>query len=183
MKTKKTLNGTKTQKNLLEAFAGESMARNKYSYYASVAKKEGYVQISQIFEETAGNEKEHAKLWFKALNNGSVPTTTINLKDAATGEKFEHSVMYKKMAKEAKEEGFIEIARLFEGVGKIEASHEKRYLDLLNNIKTKAVFSKTTSQQWKCINCGNRLSAKSAPSLCPVCNHPKAYYKVEKRDY
>ena len=180
----KKLKGSKTEKNLLEAFAGESMARNKYSYYASQAKKDGYVQIQRIFEETANNEKEHAKLWFKYLHDGSIPKTEKNLLDAASGEKYEWTSMYKRMAAEAKKEGFDEIAKKFAGVAEVEKQHEKRYNDLLNNIKTKKVFTKPKKETWICLNCGNIInSSTKAPEKCPVCDHPKSYYQVHKINY
>ena len=175
--------GSKTEKNLLEAFAGESMARNKYDYFASQAKKEGYEQIADIFTETSGNEKEHAKLWFKALNGGCVPCTTENLKEAADGEKFEWTDMYARMAKEAKAEGFNEIAALFEGVGKIEKEHEARYRTLLANIESGIVFKKDKVVMWKCRNCGHIHVAETAPESCPVCKHPKAYFEVRAQNY
>ncbi len=179
----KSLKGTKTEKNLWEAFAGESQARNKYTYYASQAKKDGYVQIQNIFEETAGNEKEHAKLWFKYLHGGKIPSTQANLLDAAKGEHGEWSEMYKRMAKEARAEGFVEIAAKFEGVAAIEKHHEERYAALLNNLKMKTVFKKSTKESWICLNCGHVVSSKNAPAVCPVCNHPQAYFKVTKKDY
>ena len=172
------LKGSKTEKNLLEAFAGESQARNKYSYYASKAKKEGYEQIAAIFEETAANEKEHAKLWFKYLHDGEVPTTATNLKDAADGENFEHTCMYKRMAEEAREEGFLEIAAKFELVGKIEAEHEKRYLSLLEKVKGGTVYVAPDVVIWKCRNCGHIHVGKQPPKMCPTCNHPIAYFEI-----
>ena len=177
------LKGTKTEKNLMEAFAGESQARNKYTYFASKAKKEGYEQIAAIFQETADNEKEHAKLWFKLLNGGEVPTTADNLKAAAEGENFEWTDMYDRMAQEAKEEGFDHIAALFEAVGKIEKEHEARYLALLNNVKGDLVFSKDGDRIWKCRNCGHIVIGKSAPEVCPVCAHPKAYFEIKAENY
>lgn len=176
------LKGSKTEKNLMAAFAGESQARNKYSYYASKAKSEGFVQIAQIFEETAANEKEHAKIWFKLLHGG-MPSTEQNLKDAASGENYEWTDMYATFAKEARQEGFDDIAALFEGVAKIEKEHEERYLALLNNLKNGKIFSKDESVKWKCSNCGHTLASKDAPEICPVCAHPKAYFKLEVRDY
>ena len=173
------LKGSKTEKNLMAAFAGESQARNKYTYYASKAKKEGYEQIAAIFQETADNEKEHAKLWFKLLHNGEVPTTTENLKDAAAGENYEWTDMYEQMAKDAKEEGFDNIAYLFEAVGKIEKEHEARYLKLLENVKDGLVFSKDGDRIWKCRNCGHIVIGKSAP----VCAHPKAYFEIKAENY
>ncbi len=180
---KMELKGTKTEKNLMEAFAGESQARNKYTYFASKAKKEGYEQIAAIFQETADNEKEHAKLWFKLLNGGDVPTTAENLKAAAEGENFEWTDMYDRMAKEAKEEGFDKIAYLFEEVGKIEKEHEERYLKLLENVEDGLVFSKDGDRIWKCRNCGHIVIGKSAPEVCPVCNHAKAYFEIKAENY
>jgi len=177
------LKGTKTEKNLMEAFAGESQARNKYTYFASVAKKEGYEQISALFTETAENEKEHAKMWFKLLNGGAIPTTAENLKAAAEGENFEWTDMYDKFAKEAKEEGFDHIAFLFEQVGKIEKEHEARYLKLLENLESGLVFSKNGDTIWKCRNCGHIVIGNNAPEVCPVCAHPKAYFEVKAENY
>ncbi len=177
------LKGTKTEKNLMDAFAGESQARNKYTYYASKAKKEGYEQIAAIFQETADNEKEHAKIWFKLLHDGEVPTTTQNLADAANGENYEWTDMYDRMAKEAKEEGFDHIAYLFEAVGKIEREHEARYKKLLENIEGGLVFSKDGDAIWKCRNCGHIVIGKQAPEVCPVCNHPKSYFEVKAENY
>ena len=177
------LKGSKTEKNLMEAFAGESQARNKYTYFASKAKKEGYEQIAAIFQETADNEKEHAKIWFKLLNGGEVPTTTENLKAAASGENFEWTDMYDRMAKEAKEEGFDKIAYLFEAVGKIEKEHEERYRKLLENIEDGKVFSAGEVKIWKCRNCGHIVVGTSAPEVCPVCNHPKAYFEIKAENY
>ena len=177
------LKGSKTEKNLMAAFAGESQARNKYTYYASKAKKEGYEQIAAIFQETADNEKEHAKLWFKLLHNGEVPTTTENLKDAAAGENYAWTDMYEQMAKDAKEEGFDNIAYLFEAVGKIEKEHEARYLKLLENVKDGLVFSKDGDRIWKCRNCGHIVIGKSAPEVCPVCNHSQAYFEIKAENY
>ena len=171
------LKGTKTEKNLMEAFAGESQARNKYTYYASKAKKEGYEQIAAIFTETAENEKEHAKLWFKYLHDNDVPTTTVNLKDAASGEHGEWTEMYARMAKEAREEGFDEIATKFELVAKIEAEHEKRYLALLEKLNKETVFVADDVVIWKCRNCGHIHVGKTAPMVCPTCNHPQAYFE------
>ena len=176
------LKGTKTEKNLMEAFAGESMARNKYSYYASKAKKDGFVQIAEMFEETAANEKEHAKIWYKLLNNG-IGSTTENLKAAAEGEHFEWTDMYASFAKEAREEGFEEIAALFEAVGAIEKEHEARYLKLLQNIENGVVFSKEGDTIWKCKNCGHVCIGPKAPELCPVCNHPQAYFELKAENY
>ena len=177
------LKGSKTEKNLMEAFAGESQARNKYTYYASKAKKEGYEQIADLFLETADNEKEHAKLWFKLLHDNDVPSTIENLKDAASGENFEWTNMYERMAKEAKEEGFERIAFLFEEVAKIEKEHEARYLKLLENVENGLVFSKDVEKIWKCRNCGHIVIGKSAPEICPVCAHPKAYFEIKAENY
>ena len=177
------LKGSKTEKNLMEAFAGESQARNKYTYFASKARKEGYEQIAAIFEETAANEKEHAEIWFKLLNDGAVPTTVENLKAAARGENFEYTDMYARMAKEAKEEGFDKIAFLFEAVGKIEKEHEARYLKLLKNIEEGIVFSSDDERIWKCRNCGHIVIGKYAPEVCPVCSHPKSYFEIKAENY
>ena len=177
------LKGTKTEANLRAAFAGESQARNKYSYYASKAKKDGYVQIASIFEETANNEKEHAKMWFKLLNGGSIPGTVENLKDAAEGENHEWTDMYVNFAKEAREEGFEEIAKLFEGVAAIEKEHEERYRKLLANIEGDLVFSKDGDVIWQCANCGHICVGKKAPEVCPVCAHPQAYFQVKAENY
>ena len=177
------LKGSKTEKNLMEAFAGESQARNKYTYYASKAKKEGYEQIADLFLETADNEKEHAKLWFKLLHGNDVPSTIENLKDAASGENFEWTNMYERMAKEAREEGFGRIAFLFEEVAKIEKEHEARYLKLLENVENGLVFSKDGEKIWKCRNCGHIVIGKSAPEICPVCAHPKAYFEIKAENY
>ena len=179
----KELRGTKTEKNLQDAFAGESQARNKYTYYASKAKKEGYVQIAKIFEETAANEKEHAKIWFKLLHDGEIPTTTVNLKDAADGENYEWTDMYDRMAVEAREEGFDHIARLFDMVGAIEKEHEERYRALLHNVEAKEVFEKSGVQVWECRNCGHVCVGEKAPDVCPVCNHPQAYFELRKQNY
>ncbi len=179
----KSLKGTKTEKNLMEAFAGESQARNKYTYFASKAKKEGYVQIAKIFEETAGNEKEHAKIWFKYLEGGEIQSTAENLKQAAAGENFEWTDMYDRMAKEAREEGFDEIAAKFEMVGAIEKEHEERYRKLLANVEKELVFSKDGDAIWQCSNCGHIVVGKKAPEMCPVCNHPKAYFEIRKENY
>ena len=173
------LKGTKTEKNLMEAFAGESQARNKYTYFASKAKKEGYEQIAAIFQETADNEKEHAKMWFKLLNGGDIGTTAENLKDAADGENYEWTDMYAEFAKTAKEEGFARIAYLFEEVAKIEKEHEQRYLKLLENVKDGKVFEAGEVKIWKCRNCGHIVVGTSAPEVCPVCNHPKAYFEIK----
>ncbi len=177
------LKGTKTEQNLLTAFAGESQARNKYTYYASKAKKEGYEQISAIFTETANNEKEHAKIWFKLLHDGEIATTTENLKDAAAGENYEWTEMYATMAKEAKEEGFDKIAFLFEAVAKIEKEHEERYKKLLANIEGGIVFSRDGDTVWQCSNCGHIHVGKDAPGMCPVCAHPQAYFEILKTNY
>ena len=176
------LKDSKTEKNLKEAFAGESMARNKYTYYASKAKKDGYVQIAEIFEETAKNEKEHAKLWFKLLNDG-IGSTIENLKDAAEGENYEWTDMYDRFAKEAREEGFDKIADLFEGVAKIEKEHEERYRKLLANIEGDLVFSKEGDVIWQCSNCGHICVGKKAPEVCPVCAHPQAYFQIKASNY
>ena len=177
------LKGSKTEKNLMEAFAGESQARNKYTYYASKAKKEGYEQIAALFLETADNEKEHAKLWFKLLHDNDVPSTVENLKDAASGENYEWTNMYERMAKEAREEGFDRIAFLFDGVAKIEKEHEARYLKLLENVENGLVFSKDGEEIWKCRNCGHIVIGKVAPEVCPVCSHPKAYFEIKAENY
>ncbi|MEG2457448.1 MAG: rubrerythrin family protein [Bacilli bacterium] len=177
------LKGSKTEANLVTAFAGESQARNKYTYYASQAKKDGYEQIGGIFEETAGNEMEHAKLWFKALHGGKVPTTTDNLQDAATGENYEWSTMYKTMADEARSEGFDDIARLFDAVGGVEKDHEKRYLKLLSNINENMVFSSEEETIWICRNCGHIYRSKDAYEVCPVCAHPKSYQQRYVENY
>ena len=177
------LKGSKTEKNLQTAFAGESQAHTKYQYYASAAKKEGYNQIGAIFTETAGNEKEHAKLWFKALHGGAVPQTIENLKDAAAGENYEWTDMYDQFAKEAREEGFDDIAVLFEGVAAIEKEHEERYRKLLANIEGDLVFSKDGDVIWQCSNCGHICVGKKAPEVCPVCNHSQAYFQVKAENY
>lgn len=179
----KELKGTKTEKNLMEAFSGESQARNKYSYYASKAKKDGYEQIAAIFEETANNEKEHAKLWFKYLHNGEIAPTMENLKDAAAGENYEWTDMYDRMAREAEEEGFVEIAAKFRGVAAIEKHHEERYRKLLKNIDDKVVFSRDGDCIWTCRNCGHVVIAKTAPQVCPVCNHPQSYFELRSENY
>lgn len=176
------LKGSKTEKNLMTAFAGESEARNKYTYYASKAKKEGFVQIAALFEETANNEKEHAKIWFKLLHDG-IGTTAENLLDAAEGENYEWTDMYKTFAEEAKEEGFMEIAALFEGVAAIEKEHEERYRKLLANVKGDLVFSKDGDAVWQCSNCGHIVVGKKAPQVCPVCAHPQAYFQVRAENY
>ncbi len=177
------LSGTKTEENLKAAFAGESQARNKYTYYASQAKKDGYVQISNLFLETAENEKEHAKLWFKLLHDGKVPDTRTNLADAAAGENFEWTDMYAKMAEDAREEGFNDIAILFDKVGAIEKEHEERYNKLAANIDAGEVFKKRETQCWICTNCGHIHTSEGAPELCPVCNHPQAYFEVRVINY
>ena len=177
------LKGTQTEANLMTAFAGESQARNKYTYYASKAKKEGYVQIAAIFEETAKNEMEHAKIWFKLLHGGAVPSTEENLKDAADGENYEWTDMYAGFAKTAREEGFNEIADLFDGVAAIEKEHEERYKKLLANVKGKLVFTKEGDAVWQCSNCGHIVVGKSAPEVCPVCAHPQAYFQVRAENY
>jgi rubrerythrin len=179
----KNLKGTKTEANLMSAFAGESQARNKYTYYASKAKKEGYEQVAAIFEETAGNEKEHAKMWFKLLCGGEVPDTITNLSDSINGENHEWTEMYKEFAEVAKEEGFEEIARLFKAVGAIEKEHEERYRKLLENVKDGLVFSKDGDKVWICRNCGHVHVGKEAPKVCPVCAHPQAYFEVKADNY
>ena len=179
----KELKGTKTEKNLLEAFAGESMARNKYTYFASKAKKDGFEQISKIFLETADNEKEHAKLWYKYLNGGSVSDTPANLLAAAEGENAEWTDMYARMAAEARAEGFDEIAEKFEQVGAIEKHHEERYRKLLKNIEDKVVFSREGDCIWQCSNCGHIVVGKAAPEECPVCNHPQAFFQFLAENY
>ena len=176
------LKGTKTEANLMAAFAGESGARNKYTYYASKAKKDGYVQIASIFEETANNEKEHAKMWFKLLNDG-IGSTVDNLLDAAQGENYEWTDMYAGFAKDAREEGFDEIADLFEGVAAIEKEHEERYRKLLENVKGDLVFSKDNDVIWQCSNCGHICIGKKAPDVCPVCSHPQSYFQVKAENY
>ena len=176
------LKGTKTEANLMAAFAGESQARNKYTYFASKAKKEGYVQIAAIFEETAKNEMEHAKIWYKLLHDG-VGTTSENLLDAAMGENYEWTDMYATFAKEAKEEGFDKIAYLFEAVGRIEKEHENRYRKLLERVNGEVVFSRDGETIWQCSNCGHIHIGKKAPEMCPVCEHPKAYFQVNAENY
>lgn len=178
----KELKGSKTEKNLMTAFAGESEARNKYTYYASKAKKEGYVQIAELFEATANNEKEHAKMWFKLLHGG-IQDTATNLKDAAAGEHYEWTDMYANFAKEAKEEGFDHIAFLFDQVAKIEKEHEERYRKLLDNVEQKIVFSRDGDAIWECGNCGHIVIGKKAPEMCPVCEHPKAYFRLRATNY
>lgn len=177
------LKGSKTEKNLMTAFAGESQARNKYTYYASVAKKEGYEQIAEIFLETAANEKEHAELWFKALHGGKVPTTEENLKDAAAGENYEWTTMYAEFAKIAREEGFEAIAKQMEGVAAIEKTHEERYNALLENLKTNRVFIKEDVVIWKCRNCGHIHVGKEAPKVCPVCLHAQSFFELNCKNY
>ena len=177
------LKGSRTEANLMAAFAGESQARNKYTYYASKAKKDGYVQIAAIFEETANNEKEHAKIWFKLLHDGAVPATEVNLADAAEGEMYEWTDMYDRMAKEAAEEGFNEIAALFRGVAKIEKEHEERYRKLLANVEGGLVFSRDEEMIWQCSNCGHIVIGKKAPELCPVCKHPRDYFQIKANNY
>ena len=177
------LKGSKTEENLKAAFAGESQARNKYTYYASKAKKEGYEQIAAIFEETALNEKEHAKMWFKELNGGEIKSTVENLKDAAAGENFEWTDMYASFAKTAKEEGFDRIAFLFDAVGKIEKEHEERYKKLLANIEDGKVFECGEVKMWKCRNCGHIHIATKAPAVCPVCSHPQSYFEIKAENY
>ena len=177
------LKGSKTEANLMAAFAGESQARNKYTYYASKAKKEGYEQISALFQETADNEKEHAKMWFKLLQGGQIKSTAENLKDAAAGENYEWTDMYAGFAKVAKEEGFDRIAYLFEEVGKIEKEHEARYLKLLDNVENELVFSKDGDKIWKCRNCGHICIGKEAPKVCPVCEHPQSFFEIKAENY
>lgn len=177
------LKGTKTEKNLMDAFSGESQARNKYTYYASKAKKEGYEQIAALFLESAENEKEHAKIWFKCLHDDDVPDTITNLEDAADGEHYEWTDMYDKFAKEAKEEGLNKIAYLFEQVGQIEKEHEARYRQLLANVKNDEVFKKESVSNWKCRNCGHIIVGESAPEICSVCAHPKAYFEIKAENY
>ena len=181
MNNKNPYAGTKTEQNLLEAFAGESQARNKYTYFASVAKKAGYEQIAALFLKTADNEKEHAKLWFKAL--GGLGTTEENLLAAATGENAEWTDMYERMAKDADEEGFHELAAKFRAVGAIEKAHEERYRALLNNVETKQVFEKSGVQVWECRNCGHIVVGTKAPEICPVCKHPQAYFELQEKNY
>ena len=175
------LKGSKTEKNLMTAFAGESQARNKYTYYASKARKDGYVQIANIFEETANNEKEHAKMWFKLFHG--IGSTADNLLDAAAGENYEWTDMYASFAKEAREEGFEEIARQFEGVAAIEKEHEERYLKLLANVEGGLVFSRDEDMIWQCSNCGHVCVGKKAPEVCPVCAHPQSYFELKKANY
>ena len=176
------LKGTKTEQNLMAAYAGESQARTKYDFYASQAKKDGYVQFGNIFAETALNEKEHAKIWFKLLHDG-MPSTEVNLKDAAAGENFEWTDMYQEFAEQAREEGFDQIAALFEAVGKIEKTHEERFRKLLANVEGGYVFSKDGDTIWECANCGHIHIGKQAPEVCPVCNHPQSYFQVKAENY
>ena len=175
------LKGSKTEQNLLAAFAGESQARNKYTYFASVARKEGYEQIAAIFEATANNEKEHAKMWFKAL--GELGNTAENLLHAAEGENYEWTEMYEQFAKDAEEEGFTRLAYQFRAVAKIEKAHEERYRALLNNVEMQAVFAKSEMTMWECRNCGHLVMGKNAPKLCPVCDHPQSFFEVRKENY
>ena len=177
------LKGSKTESNLMAAFAGESQARNKYTYFASKAKKEGYEQIAGIFEETANNEKEHAKIWFKLLNGGDIPSTKENLKAAAEGENYEWTDMYEGFAKTAEEEGFPELAAKFRAVGEIEKHHEERYRALLKNIETSQVFEKSEVKVWECRNCGHIVVGTKAPEVCPVCAHPQSYFEVHEENY
>ena len=177
------LKGSKTEANLMAAFAGESQARNKYTYYAGQARKEGFVHIAEIFEETANNEKEHAKMWFKLLHDGKVPGTEDNLKDAAAGENYEHDVMYADFAKVAKEEGFTKIAKLFEEVALIEKSHADRYTQLLDNVRNKRVFEKSSPVVWYCSNCGYLRQDKHSPEVCPVCAHPQSFFYPKSENY
>ena len=179
----KDLKGTKTEQNLAAAFAGESQAHTKYQYFASKAKKDGYVQMANIFEETSRNEKEHAKIWFKYLHGGAIPDTTDNLADAAAGENYEWTDMYATFAKEAREEGFDEIAQKFEMVGAIEKAHEERYRRLLKNIEDAIVFSREGDSVWQCSNCGHIVIGKQAPEVCPVCNHPQSYFELRAENY
>ncbi len=177
------LKGTKTEQNLMAAFAGESQARNKYTYYASKARKDGYEQIGSIFEETANNEKEHAKIWFKLLHNDSVPSTIDNLKDAISGENYEWTDMYAKFADDAMKEGFNDIAFLFTEVAKIEKEHEERYKTLLSNIENNEVFNKDSKKAWICRNCGHVHFGDEAPEICPVCKHPKSFFEIKANNY
>lgn len=177
------LKGSKTESNLMAAFAGESQARNKYSYYASKAKKDGYEQIAALFEETANNEKEHAKMWFKELHGGSVPSTEENLADAIDGENYEWTDMYQEFAKTAREEGFDRIAKLFESVAEIERHHEERFKKLLKNIEDKVVFSRDGDSIWICRNCGHVVVGSEAPAVCPVCAHPQSFFELKSENY
>ena len=179
----KEIKGSRTEENLKAAFAGESQATNKYTYFASKAKKDGYVQIASIFEETAANEREHAKIWYKLLNGGAVGSTVENLVEAANGENYEWTDMYAEFAKVAKEEGFDEIARLFEGVAAIEKEHEARYRKLLANIQEGLVFSRDGEMIWQCANCGHIVVGKKAPEVCPVCAHPQSYFQIKAENY
>jgi len=179
----KDLKGTKTQDNLMAAFAGESQARNKYTYFASQARKDGYEQIANFFQETADNEKEHAKIWFKLLHNGSMPSTPENLYAAAEGEHFEWTDMYARMAADARAEGFDDIAALFEGVGEIEKRHEARYRALLENIERQHVFKRADKKVWECSNCGYTTDHTSAPSGCPICKHPQSFFEILEKNY
>ena len=179
----KELKGTKTERNLMDAFAGESQARNKYTYFASKARKDGYEQIAAIFEETANNEKEHAKLWYKYLNGGEISDTMANLREAAEGENYEWTDMYERMAREAEEEGFTEIASRFRAVGAIERHHEERYRALLKNVEMAEVFAKSEVKVWECRNCGHIVVGAAAPEICPVCAHPQAYFEVRAENY
>lgn len=177
------IKGTRTEANLMAAFAGECQARTKYDYYASRARKDGYVQIAKIFEETAANEKEHAKIWFKLLHDGGIPDTNANLEDAAAGENFEWTDMYATFAREAREEGLEDIAYLFEEVGKIEKEHEERYRKLIANIEGGLVFSRDNDMIWQCSNCGHIVIGQKAPEICPVCAHPQAYFQIKPENY
>ena len=177
------LKGSRTEQNLMTAFAGESQARNKYTYFASKAKKDGYEQIAAIFEETANQEKEHAKLWFKELNGGDIPSTPDNLLAAADGENYEWTEMYEEFAKVAEEEGFTALAKKFRGVAAIEKTHEERYRKLLKNIEDEVVFSRDGDVIWQCRNCGHIVIGKKAPLVCPVCNHPQSYFEIKKENY
>ena len=177
------LRGSKTYENLMAAFAGESQARNKYTYYASKAKKDGYEQIAAIFEETASQEKEHAKMWFKELHGGSIPETLDNLKDAADGENYEWTDMYEEFARVAEEEGFTAIAKKFRGVAEIEKMHEERYRKLISNMENGLVFSRDGDTIWQCRNCGHIVIGKEAPKVCPVCAHPQSYFEIKKENY
>ncbi len=179
----KELKGTRTEANLLAAFAGESQAKNKYTYYASKARKDGYIQIANIFEETANNEQEHAKIWFKLLHGGNIGETADNLLDAAEGENYEWTDMYAGFAAVAREEGFNEIAALFDGVAAIEKEHEERFRKLLSNVKGDCVFSKDGDVIWQCLNCGHIVIGKKAPQVCPVCAHPQSYFQVKTQNY
>lgn len=179
----KEIKGSKTEENLWKAFAGESQAHTKYTFYAKKARKDGYQQIGDLFDETAHNEHTHAKMWFKLLHGGDIPETPANLTDAAAGERYEWTDMYHDFAREAREEGFTEIAKLFEKVGAIEKAHEERYLKLLSNIKEGIVFSRDDDRIWICKECGNIVIGKKAPKICPVCDHPQAYYELEAKNY